>query len=101
MSEKDKILEETKSLIAVEIPDSLRKKLKFDAYQNDISVSALIRSILFDYFDMDNDTKLLSIQIKSSVYSKLQDMSSEYSLDVPAIIELIVNDYIRRYKSEN
>jgi plasmid stability protein len=38
--------EESKKIISVEIPESLRKALKIEAFNQDKTVSALIRDIL-------------------------------------------------------
>lgn len=39
-----------KKLISLEIPDSLRKDLKRESFEKDLSVSAVIRYILEEYF---------------------------------------------------
>ena len=39
-----------KKLISLEIPETLRKDLKKEAFEKDLSVSAVIRYILEEYF---------------------------------------------------
>lgn len=44
-----------KKLISLEIPETLRKDLKKEAYERDLSVSAVIRYILEEYFKSKNN----------------------------------------------
>ena len=43
-----------KKLISLEIPETLRKDLKKEAFEKDLSVSAVIRYILEEYFKNKN-----------------------------------------------
>lgn len=52
------IKNESKKIISLEIPESLREKLRKEAFKRDLSVSALIRSILEEKLSQKNAKKI-------------------------------------------
>ena len=43
--------EDEKRLLALQMPDWLRQRIRRDAFERNVSVSAMVRSILTEYYD--------------------------------------------------
>ena len=55
IEEKDVGKKEEKKIVAVELPESLRQKIRKEAFEREISFSAMIRLILNLHFLMEED----------------------------------------------
>lgn len=57
ISFEEKSIPVKKKLIALEIPETLRQEIRKEAFELDISFSAMIRLILERHYEKDCDTK--------------------------------------------
>lgn len=84
-----------KRIIALEIPETLRQRLKRESFDSDISMSAFIRNILNEYLEED-DTKIY-VKLDDKTKMELEKLRSTYCCSIPDIIAMIIKDYIKRY----
>jgi len=84
-----------KRIIALEIPETLRQRLKKESFDSDISMSAFIRNILNEHLSEDNSR--IFVNLDETTKMELEKLRYTYSCSIPDIIAMIIKDYIRRY----